>query len=158
MSEWQTFGEMLAEESRLLGELGTATLALTEALVANEPAAIERSERIVEARRVLHGTAYAKRIAMQKRGFGTLTLPNVCAYAPGPLQRTMYASAHQITTNSIALRLTVQNNKALILAGFERLARTVAVMQRAGTEQTGTYRRRGLVAPPEGSVIVSRRA
>lgn len=158
MSEWQTFHELLVEESRLLAELNTATLAMTEALVANEPGAIERTERVVESRRVLHGTAYAQRTAMQKRGFGVLTLPNVCAYAPTALQRTMYAATHQITTNSIALRLTVQNNKALILAGFERLARTVAVMQRAGTEQTGTYRRRGIVAPPEGSVIVSRRA
>jgi hypothetical protein len=41
---------------------------------------------------------------------------------------------------------------------MERLARTVAVLQRAGTEQTGTYRRRGIVPPPDGSVIVSRRA
>lgn len=158
MSEWHTFHELLVDESRLLAELGTATLALTEALVANEPEAIERSERLVESRRLLHGTAFAKRTAMQKRGFGSLTLPNVCAYAPASLQPTMYTAAHQITTDSIALRLTVQNNKALILAGFERLARTVAVMQRAGTEQTGTYRRRGIVAPPEGSVIVSRRA
>jgi hypothetical protein len=56
------------------------------------------------------------------------------------------------------LQLTVANNRALIVAGLERLARTVAVLQRAGTEQTGTYKRRGVVPPPDGSVFVSRRA
>jgi hypothetical protein len=158
MSEWQKFGEMIAEECRLLNELGAATLALTDALVANDAEAIEAAERRVEARRVLHGTAYAQRIAMQRRGFGKLTLAQVCAYAPPALRRRFYGIAHELQTSSLALKLTVSNNKSLILAGMERLARTVAVLQRAGTEQTGTYRRRGVVPPPDGSVIVSRRA
>src|ERR1700738_3404247 len=149
---------MIAEECRLLNELGAAALALTDALVVNDPDAIDVAERRVEANRVLHGTAYAQRIAMQRRGFRTLTLPQVCAYAPPALRRTMYATMHEIETRGIALSLTVSNNRALILAGMERLARTVAVLQRAGTEQTGTYRRRGVVPPPDGSVIVSRRA
>jgi len=158
MSEWQRFTDLLVEENRLLGALGDASLRLTDALVANDPDAIEAAERRVEAQRVLHGTAYAQRIAMQRRGFGTLTLPQVCAYAPPALRRTMYGAVHELGTRGIALKLTVSNNKALILAGMERLARTVAVLQRAGTEQTGTYRRRGVVPPPDGSVIVSRRA
>jgi hypothetical protein len=70
----------------------------------------------------------------------------------------MHGTVQQLGTRGTELRLTVSNNKSLILAGLERLARTVAVLQRAGTEQTGTYRRRGVVPPPEGSVIVSRRA
>jgi hypothetical protein len=158
MSQWQTFADLLAEENRLLGALGDAALRLTDALVANDPDGIEAAERRGEAQRVLHGTAYAQRIAMQKRGFGELTLPQVCAYAPPAIRRTMYGCAHELRTRGIALKLTVSNNKALILAGMERLARTVAVLQRAGTEQTGTYRRRGIVPPPDGSVIVSRRA
>lgn len=158
MSEWQKFAELLGEENRLLGELTGAAMRLTDALVNNEPAAIEAAERRLEAQRVLHGTAYAQRVAMQRRGFGTLTLEQVCAYAPGPLRRWMYGTVHQIVTRGTELRLSVSNNKALILAGLERLARTVAVLQRAGTEQTGTYRRRGIVPPPEGSVIMSRRA
>lgn len=158
MNEWQRFAELLGEENRLLGDLGQAALRLTDALVANEPEAIEAAERQLEAKRVLHGTGYAARIAMQRRGFGTLTLQDVCAYAPPSLRRTLYGTAHSIATRSIALKMTVSNNKALILAGLERLAKTVAVLQRAGTEQTGTYRRRGIVPPPEGSVIVSRRA
>jgi hypothetical protein len=158
MSEWQRFAELLGEENRRLGELGEAALRLTDALVRNEPDAIEAAERRVEAQRVLHGTAYAQRVAMQRRGFGKLTLAQVCAYAPPPLRRAMYANAKELETRGLALKLTVSNNKALILAGMERLARTVAVLQRAGTEQTGTYRRRGVVPPPDGSVIVSRRA
>ena len=158
MSEWQKFGEMLAQECRLLNELGAAALALTDALVNNDPDAIEAAERRVEARRVLHGTAYAQRVAMQRRGFGTLTLAQVCAYAPPALRRPFYGVVHELGTSGAALRMTVSNNKSLILAGMERLARTVAVLQRAGTEQTGTYRRRGVVPPPDGSVIVSRRA
>ena len=158
MSQWQKFAQLLGEENRLLAELNTAALALTDALVADEPERIDLAERRLEAQRVLHGTAYAQRIAMQRAGFGTLTLDQVCAYAPGTLRRWMYGTVHQIVTRGTELRLTVANNKALILAGLERLARTVAVLQRAGTEQTGTYRRRGIVPPPEGSVIVSRRA
>jgi hypothetical protein len=158
MSEWQRFAEMLADENRLLGELGDAALRLTDALVVNDPDGIDLAERRVEAQRVLHGTVYAQRITMQQRGFGKLTLTQVCAYAPPALRRSMHATVHELGTRGIALRLTVSNNKSLILAGMDRLARTVAVLQRAGTEQTGTYRRRGVVPPPDGSVIVSRRA
>jgi hypothetical protein len=158
VNEWQQFGEMIAEECRTLNELGAAALALTDALVRNDPEAIEAAERRVEARRVLHGTAFAQRIAMQRRGFGKLTLAQVCAYAPPQVRRRFYGIAHELETSGVALKLTVSNNKSLILAGMERLARTVAVLQRAGTEQTGTYRRRGIVPPPDGSVLVSRRA
>jgi hypothetical protein len=158
VNEWQKFGAMIAEECRALNELGAAALALTDALVANDPDAIEAAERRVEARRVLHGTAYAQRIAMQRRGFGTLTLVQVCAYAPPALRRQFYGVVHELNTSTAGLKMTVSNNKSLILAGMERLARTVAVLQRAGTEQTGTYRRRGVVPPPDGSVLVSRKA
>jgi len=158
VNEWQQFGDMIGEESRLLGELGAAALVLTDALVRNDPDAIEAAERRVEARQVLHGTAYAQRIAMQRRGFGELTLAQVCTYAPPALRGQFYGIAHELATSSAGLKMTVSNNKSLILAGMERLARTVAVLQRAGTEQTGTYRRRGVVPPPDGSVLVSRRA
>jgi hypothetical protein len=158
MSQWQQFTRLIEDERRALADLGDAALVLTEALVRNDPDAIENAQRMVEARRVLHGTTYAQRIAMQKRGFGELTLRGVCAYAPPALRRAMYGAVRDIETRGLALQLTVSNNKALILAGMERLSRTVAVLQRAGTEQTGTYRRRGIVPPPDGSVIVSRRA
>jgi hypothetical protein len=158
VSEWQRFVDLLGEENRLLGELNDAALALTQTLVANDPRAIEAAERQLEAKRVLHGTAYAARVAMQRRGFGSLTLQQVCAYAPAPLRRRLYGTCHEMRTRGISIKLTVANNKALILAGLERLQKTLAVMQRAGVEQTGTYKRRGNVPPPTGSVLVSRRA
>ena len=158
MNAWQRFHHLLSEENRLLGELGSQALVLTEALVHNVPAEIETAERRLEAARLLHATAYCARMAMQKRGFGGLTLQQVCAYAPPALRRQLYGLAHQIMVRGIALRMTVANNKSLILAGLERLARTVQIMQRAATEQTGTYKRRGIIPPPEGSVLVSRRA
>jgi hypothetical protein len=158
VSEWDQFGALLTEESRLLGELGNAALGLTQALVDNDPEVIEAAERRLEAQLVLHATAYGARMGMQQRGFGKLTLAQVCAYAPPSLRRALHATTQEIAVRGIALKLTVSNNKALILAGMERLARTVAVIQRAGTEQTGTYKRRGTVPPPSGSVIVSRRA
>jgi flagellar FlgN protein len=158
MSEWQRFGDLLSAENTQLGALGSAALRLTEALVANEPDAIETAERRLEAQLVLHTSAHSQRTGMQQRGFGALTLAQVVAYAPPPMRRALHGIVHELTVRGIALRLTVSNNKALILAGMERLARTVAVLQRAGTEQPGTYKRRGTVPPPNGSVIVSRRA
>jgi phage FluMu protein gp41 len=149
---------LLAEENRLLGELGEAALGLTDALVAGEPREIEAAERRLEAQRVLHATAYAARIAMQRRGFGQLTLPQVCAYAPPALRRGLHALRHEMQTRGIAIKLTVDNNKALILAGLERLQKTLALLQQAGAERTGTYRRRGTIPPPSGSVLVSRKA
>src|ERR1700722_1068000 len=158
MSQWQQFARLVGEENRRLAELNAAALRLTDALAGNDPAAIDAAERRLEGQRVRHGTAFAQRIAMQRTGFGTLTLEQVSAYAPGSLRRWLHGTVQQLATRGPELRLTVSNNKSLFLAGLERLARTVAVLQRAGTEQTGTYRRRGIVPPPEGSVIVSRRA
>jgi len=155
---WQTFADAIAEENRFLAELGAAALALTDALVCGTPADIEATERKVEAMRVLHGHAHGKRQTMQKRGFGDLNLQQVCAYAPVPLRRKVYMILHELTTRAIALQITVNNNKALIMAGMNRLIRTVEVLQRSMTEQPGTYRRRGTVPISGGSVIVSRRA
>jgi len=155
---WDAFVDALAHESKLLGELGDAALAMTSALVSGLPAEIETTERKLEAQRVLYSHAHTTRTAMQQRGFGELTLQQVCAYAPGPLRRAVHTALHEITTRGIALQLTVTNNKALILAGMERLTKTVEILQQAMTEQPGTYKRRGIVPPASGSVIVSRKA
>jgi hypothetical protein len=155
---WQTFADAISEENKYLAELGSAALALTDSLVCGTPADIETTERKVEAMRVLHGHAHGKRMTMQKRGFGDLTLQQVCAYAPAPLRRNVYTTLHELTTRAIALQITVNNNKALIMAGMNRLTRTVEVLQRSMTEQPGTYKRRGTVPVAGGSVIMSRRA
>jgi hypothetical protein len=160
MSEgsWQSFAEALAAESDSLGELGAAALAMTTSLVFGPAAQIEAADRSVDARRILHVQAHRRRVAMMKSGFGDLTLRQVCSYAPGPLRRSVFSSLRDLRTRGIALQITVGNNKALINAGLARIASTIAVMQNALSEQTGTYRRRGTLAKPNGSLIVSRKA
>jgi hypothetical protein len=157
-NSWQLFADALAKESECLGELGAAALAMTTALVSGPAAQIEASERSVELQRVRHGQAHTRRVSMMKSGFGDLTLRQVCGYAPAPLRRSVFASLRDLRTRGIALRITVANNKSLINAGLARIAKTVAVLQKAVSEQSGTYRRRGTLTAPNGSLIVSRKA
>ena len=155
---WPAFADGLAEENRCLGELGAAALAMTSALVFGTAAQIEAADRSVDGWRVLHAQARLRRATMMKSGFGDLSLREVCGYAPAPLRRAVFTSLRELRTRGIALQITVSNNKALISAGLLRIAKTIAVMQKNLTDQTGTYRRRGTVAPPSGSLIVSRKA
>lgn len=155
---WEAFADILGDENRALGELGAAALAMTSVLVFGTAAQIEEAERTVEAKRLLHAKAHLRRSMMMKSGFGDLTLQQVCSYAPGPMRRPIYTTLRELRTRGIALRITVSNNKALISAGLLRISRTIAVMQKSMTEQTGTYRRRGTVTPSSGSLIVSRKA
>jgi hypothetical protein len=155
---WQAFADVLGEENRTLGELGAAALEMTSVLVAGTAAQIEAAERALEAKRLLHAQAHLRRTMMMKSGFGDLTLLQVCGYAPPAVRRSIYGSLRDLRTRGISLRITVGNNKALIGAGLARVAKTIAVMQRSFTEQTGTYRRRGTVTPSNASLIVSRKA
>jgi hypothetical protein len=63
-----------------------------------------------------------------------------------------------MSIKGISLAITVNNNKALILAGMERLQKTVELIHESMTETTGTYKRRGNVPKANSSVIVSRKA
>jgi hypothetical protein len=157
-ASWDAFRTLLQEECRLLGDLSTAAMALTDALVNNDVERIGATERRLEGQRVVHLQAQRQRLAMQKTGFGDLTLEQVCAYAPGPMRRVFQGISRDMTIKSISLAMTVGNNKALIFAGLERLEKTVALIQASMTETTGTYKRRGTVSKPAGSVIVSRNA
>lgn len=155
---WQAFADALEDENRCLGELGAAALAMTSALVFGSAAQIEAADRSVDARRILHAQGHLRRSAMMKSGFGDLSLRAVCGYAPPPLRRAVFTSLRELRVRGIALKITIANNKALIGAGLLRIARTIAVMQKNMTEQTGTYHRRGTVAVSTGSLIVSRKA
>jgi hypothetical protein len=157
-ASWDSFRALLQEENRLLGELNSAALGLTEALVANDVDRIHLAERRLESNRILHSESQRKRNVMQKAGFRDLTLEQVCAYAPGPMRRGFQGLARDMTIRGISLAITINNNKALILAGMERLQKTVALIQETMTESTGTYRRHGTVPKAAGSVIVSRKA
>jgi hypothetical protein len=155
---WQFFADALAEENTCLGELGAAALAMTSALVFGPAAQIEAAERSVEAQRLRHAHAHSRRVTMMKRGFGDLTLREVCGYAPASLRRGVFGSLRDLRTRGIALQITVANNKALISAGLTRIANTIAVLQKSCTEQSGTYRRHGTLTASNGSLIVSRKA
>ena len=157
-ASWDGFRALLQEESRLLGELNTAALTLTEALVQNDVTRINASERRLESARIMHQQAQRRRAQMQRAGFGELKLEQVCGYAPGPTRRIFQGLSRELTIKGISLAITVNNNKALILAGMERLQKTVQLIHEAMTESTGTYKRRGVVPKPDGSVIVSRKA
>ncbi len=157
-ASWDGFRALLAEEARLMGDLSNAALVLTSALVSRDLAAINQAERKLEGQRILHQQANRRRLQMQRTGFGDLTLQQVCAYAPGPMRRVLYNLSRDLTIKGISLSITVNNNKALLMAGMERLQKTVQLIHDAMTESTGTYKRRGNVPRAAGSVLVSRKA
>jgi hypothetical protein len=152
---WLAFAELLDDETAKLAQLAASARALTTALVGFDPALITACDAKLERDRRVHEYANKRRIAMQKRGFGTMPLRTVVTYAPAPINRTLYNSVAQIAYTTTALKITVSNNRALIGVGFERLAQTIAVLQKANTEQTGTYKRRGIVKPSSGHVVLS---
>ncbi|HZY97972.1 MAG TPA: hypothetical protein VFE36_00220, partial [Candidatus Baltobacteraceae bacterium] len=114
---WETFAGALQEESAALGRVHDAALRLTEVLVRNRAAEIMVAERALDGARRAYQTTSAKRRGMQARGFGKMTLRQVCAYAPRRLGATFNQRLYELTTYSIGLRITSNNNKALIASG-----------------------------------------
>lgn len=155
---WDAFVAAVDAESAALGELGRCALALTDALVKNNPADIEHAQRVLEFARVGHLRAAGARRAMQQRGFGTMTLSEVSSYASPAHASHLRMRIAEMSYGFAALGITNSNNKALILGGMDRLVKVVSVLQKSSTEQTGTYKRRGTVPVTDGSVLVSRRA
>jgi len=155
---WETFVALIGSEAQMLDTLQRTALVLTDALAANDPTVIDKAQREVEAARIRHMQAAAQRRSMQQRGFGTMTLTQVAAYAPPPMSQYIRHYVAQMTYSFTALGITNNNNKALIVGGMDRLVKIVSVIQRTSTEQTGTYKRRGTTKIAEGSVLVSRRA
>ena len=152
---WDVFAGMLAEESAALRRLNAAAQNLMMVLVDSDPETIVEADRELNAARAAHQNASAKRRGMQLRGFGTRTLKQVCAYAPRRLAPQVAQRLAELSYGSIALGITVANNKSLIVAGLERLMKVTSKMQETATERTGVYKRRGYVAPPGASVLVS---
>jgi hypothetical protein len=155
---WDAFAQALQDESVLLRRTHNAALALTKALVGNNPNQILTAEKALDAARRDYHAASGKRRGMQIRGFGSLTLRQVCVYAPRPLWPTLNQRVVELTTTSIGLRFTNNNNKALINAGMKRLMKITAALQKAANDGPGTYKRRGYVPPPTNSVLMSSKA
>jgi hypothetical protein len=154
---WESFAAVLHEESTALGKLNQAALALTQSLVGGSATEITASERAVNAARRAYQEISGKRRAMQSRGFGSLSLRQVCARAPRRLARVLNQRLYELSTLAISLRITNANNKALIVNGLDRLMQVTAALQRAANDGPKTYRRRGYVSPPTNSVLVSSR-
>lgn len=152
---WEAFVDALTQESSTLERVNASAIRLTEALVARKVDAISGAERELESARAAFQAASAKRRSMQVRGFGQLTLRQVCAYAPRRLQPQLNTRLAELATGSISLGITTNNNKALIASGMERLMKVTAAMQKAVAEKPGLYRRRGFVPAPNNSVLLS---
>ena len=155
---WEAFTASVDAEALCLQAMQHYSLALTDALVKNVPTAIESAQRELEYARIRLIRAAGARRAMQQRGFGTMTLSELSAYAPPNIANHIRMRVAEMSYGFTALSITNGNNKALILGGMDRLVKIVNVMQKASTEQTGTYKRRGTVPVTDGSVLVSRRA
>lgn len=155
---WENFAEVLTAETQAMAHLHQAALELTRALVGKSPENIRFCTDEVEMKRREHVALAYQRRSMQRRGFGKMNLREVGAYAPRAFSNLFATRISELTYFASSLRITNDNNKALVVAGMERLLKIVDVLQRAASEQTGTYRRRGFKPKKDASVIVSQRA
>jgi len=155
---WDAFSAALHEESAALARVHEAGLRLTEALVRNDIAEITTAERALDGARRAFTASSVKRRNMMSRGFGKMSLRQVCRYAPRRLAPTFGQRLYELTTLSINVKITNGNNKALIAAGMERLIKITSAMQKSANSEPKTYKRRGFVPPPTNSVLLSSRA
>ncbi len=153
---WEAFAQALLDESTSLNRLNESAKTLTDALVENSSPKIEMADRVLDNCRQEHQKLVAKRRGMQVRGFGTMSLRDVCAYAPRHLAYQFNQRLAEITYGTTSLGITNNNNKALIMGGMQRLMDVTSLLQRSATENTGTYKRRGYAAP-NASVLLSSR-
>ncbi|MGH8164975.1 MAG: hypothetical protein ACREP1_11650 [Rhodanobacteraceae bacterium] len=152
---WELFAQSLRDESAGVGRLNAAALALTRTLVEGGPGAIVAADRELNEARQAHAAVMSKRRGMQARGFGTMTLRQVCAYAPSTLAAEFNQRLSELTYGSIQLGITVANNKSIIANGLERIMNVTAKLQESISDRPGVYKRRGFVPPPNASVIMS---
>jgi hypothetical protein len=155
---WEAFAQSLREEVTTLVEIERRSGMLTEALVGNVPARIEVCRSALDEARKLHAAAFGRRRGMQQRGFGKLPLQTVLRYAPPSLALEFNQRISELTTYATAVQITNSNNKALIMAGMERLMKTVVLLQEHAAQNTRTYRRHGQTPRADTSVIVSKKA
>ena len=151
---WESFVEALAHECAAFGAVNEKALEMSIALVQNVPERIHATQRALEDARKGLAAARSRRRAMQQRGFGNMSLKKVSKYAPPPISGQILAASKQLTYHTIKLDLINSNNRALILGAMERLMAIVAVIRRVQMQPL-TYKRRGIVAPPDRSMLMS---
>ena len=116
---WDLFAKALGEESDALRALGERAQALSKALVHLDAEQISVAQRALDDARESFSRAASERRAMQVRGFGTMTLRQVCSYAPRALAWEMNQRLAELMTTSIGVTITNNNNKALIAGGMD---------------------------------------
>jgi len=151
---WESFVEVLAQECAAFGAVNERALEMSVALVQNVPERIHATQRALEEARKALGAIRGRRRAMQSRGFGDMSLKKISRYAPAPVASQILAGSKQLQYYTIKLDLINSNNRALILGAMERLMAIVAVIRRVQMQPL-TYKRRGIVAPPDRSMIMS---
>ena len=154
---WESFLEMLAAECDLFKAVNERALALSLALVENSPAKIHAAQATLEEARKALVVTKSRRRAMQQRGFGTMPLTRVCAYAPRAVANQLARRTRELKYYTTALELVNSNNRALILGAMERLMAIVGVMRRFQAQPL-TYKRRGIVPPLDNSMLMSEKA
>lgn len=151
---WETFIEVLGRECAAFGAVNEKALEMSVALVQNVPVRIHETQRALDAARRGLVSARAQRRAMQQRGFGNMSLKKVTKFAPPAVAAQLSMRMRQLQYYTIKLDLINSNNRALILGAMERLMAIVGVMRRVQMHPM-TYKRRGMVPPPDRSMIVS---
>ena len=151
---WESFVEALGRECAAFGAVNEKALEMSVALVQNVPERIHETQRALETARKGLVSARAQRRAMQQRGFGNMSLKKVMKFAPPAIGAQLAMRMRQLQYYTIKLDLINSNNRALILGSMERLMAIVAVMRRVQMQPL-TYKRRGMVPPPDRSMIVS---
>jgi len=151
---WESFVDALGHECAAFGAVNEKALEMSVALVQNVPERIHETQRGLEAARKSLVACRAKRRAMQQRGFGNMSLKKVAKFAPPAVAAQLSMRMRQLQYYTIKLDLINSNNRALILGAMERLMAIVAVMRRVQMQPL-TYKRRGMVPPPDRSMIVS---
>ncbi|MBV8152534.1 MAG: hypothetical protein JO101_10700 [Candidatus Eremiobacteraeota bacterium] len=154
---WESFRDVLREECTTFRALNEKAIALSTALVENGTEKIRRAQDAIEVARKNFVAASMRRRSMQKRGFGDLALRSVAGYAPPQLRSEIGHRAAELTYLATSLEIVNSNNRALILSGMERLMNVVSVLQRAQAKPL-PYKRRGVIPPLNGSVIMSKQA
>jgi hypothetical protein len=155
---WEAFIGAIDAEAASMAKLHKTALVLTRALVQNEPQVIRVASEELEVYRKQHLSHAGKRRSMQRRGFGRLSLREVCKYAPRAFQPYVQNRLAELYYYVTSLRISHENNRALVIAGMERLLKVVEVLRAAQGDQSGTYKRRGIAKKKDSSVIVSQQA
>jgi len=154
---WESFLASMTAECAAFARLNEKALDLSQALVENAPDKIMSAQQTLESARKEYLAVAQRRRSMQTRGFGKMSLRQVAQHAPPHLMHRIFRRTSELNHRTVSLEIINNNNRALILGQMERLMNIVAVLRRAQSAPL-TYKRRGIMPPVEGSMLMSQKA